>query len=158
MANHRLSRFAAVGIFNTIVDFVFLNTLLAVTHSIDSKTAVIAFNTLSATCVAVASFFLNRRYVFHAGHTPRHFVVRFIAITLSGLYLVQNSVIYLVLHYFHGPAEIGSNVLDAVGITGISEQFLLINSAKALATLASMLWNYEMYKRFVFQPIADKTQ
>lgn len=147
----RISRFALVGVFNTIFDFTVFNILLFGFDLADSKKAVIVANTISATLAALVSFILNRSFVFRSHDTPHHYALYFVLITLSGLYLIQNLIIWVVLHSFSGVAQTVQDGLAAIGITSISAEFILVNTAKAIGTLGSMIWNYNMYKHFVFK-------
>ncbi len=133
----RVVRFMMVGVFNTILDFALFNSLLAISGNSSSRSVVVICNTISATTVACLSFFLNRKYVFKSQNTPTHYTLYFVAITLGGLYIVQNGIIYLVLHTF--------------GNYGASEnQLLLINFAKVVGTAGSTIWNYIWYKQVIF--------
>jgi putative flippase GtrA len=154
LASSRFSRFIGVGVLNTLLDFTLLNILLAV-FGHGSNSTVVLYNTISATTVALLSFFLNRAFVFKSKHTPHHYALYFILITLAGLYVVQNSIIYAFLHWFDGLAGWAANVLGHGGI-GLSKEFILVNSAKAVATLGSMTWNYIWYKKAIFKPKAGQ--
>lgn len=154
--HNRIARFAAVGVFNTLFDLVMFNVFMLLLGEPDNKTVVIISNSISATIAAVVSFFINRRYVFHAQHTPNHYALRFIAITLTGLYLIQSLIIYLALHAFDPLAELGTDVLHALGMTGVGQDWVLANVAKVFATLGSMVWNYTWYSRSVFKPAAKQ--
>lgn len=162
IAGHRVSRFMSVGVLNTLLDLVILNVLLVLSGNASNSMVVLAANTVSATTVAIFSFFVNRRFVFKAMHTPGHHALYFIAVTLSGLYIIQNAILYVVLHYFAGLAGWGQALLGLVGL-GISQQFILVNAAKICATLGSMVWNYVWYSKVIFrdqknhQPLADTT-
>lgn len=130
-------RFAVVGVMNTGFDFILFNSLLIIfTGNHPTRLEIVLFNSLSASVVAIFSFVLNRRYVFKAQHTPHHYVVYFILITLIGLYVIQNAIIYLITHLAH-------NVIDS--------PILAANIGKLFATGGSMLWNYLMYKHVVFK-------
>jgi putative flippase GtrA len=152
LIHKRVVRFMVVGIFNTLLDFLLFNIFLIISGNAESKLVVVICNTISATMVAILSFFLNRRYVFQSEHTPNHYTVYFVAITLGGLYLVQNTLIYVALHAFSGAANSLSLTLSNLGLP-FSQRFILVNAAKAIGTLGSMTWNYLWYKHVVFKPL-----
>lgn len=125
-------RFAIVGLFNTGLDFFILLTLTSL------GLAKIPSNYISTGIAFLSSFFLNKKYTFRNSTTDnihRQFVL-FIAVTMFGLWFIQPVVIV---------------VLDWL-ISGFinSPPFSLVVE-KLLATIASMLWNYIMYARYVFK-------
>ena len=146
----RAVRFALVGVANTAIDFAIFNALIAILGgSNPSHTEVLLYNTISATIVACISFFLNRQYVFNSKKTPRRYALLFVAITLSGLYIVQNGIIFIVgkMPALASPA---SEILSWFNIS-ISQSVLLANIGKLIGTAGSMVWNYLLYKHTVFR-------
>lgn len=145
--NRSFIRFAAVGIVNTAVDFVILN-ILVFGFSLNKIPA----NMISVSVAMLVSYALNYRIVFRntdAKHGQK--LVLFVAITMFGLFILQNLVIYLFVHTFTGPASIVSDILSKLGIE-LSQNFILLNTAKILATVVTMIWNFLMYRKFVFGP------
>lgn len=146
----RIIRFGLVGIFNTGIDFLIFNLLiLIITSANPTHNEVIVFNTISATTVACISFLLNSRYVFNSSKTPKKYAVYFVAITLSGLYIVQNGIIYIVSKT-PSIANPAVSVLDWLNIS-IGQNVLLANIGKLFGTAGSMIWNYKLYKHTVFR-------
>ena len=124
-------RFAAIGAFNTALDFGLLFLLKAL------GLPVVVANTLSTSIAFCVSFTLNKKYAFKTSGTnvKREFAL-FIIITLFGLWALQNLVITLL-----------SPALAATLHTNDQVTLLL---AKLAATAVSMTWNYFMYDRVVF--------
>ncbi len=145
--NRSFVRFATVGVFNTAVDFIVLN-ILVFGFSLDKLLA----NIISVSIAMIVSYALNYRIVFRntdAGHGKK--LVLFVAITVFGLFILQNLIIYLFVHTLTGPANLVSDILNTVGIN-VSKDFILLNTAKVFATIATMIWNFTMYRKFVFGP------
>lgn len=128
--NQQKLRFLAVGGFNTLLDFGLLFILKAF------GVPVITANVISTTIAFCFSFFANKKYTFKATDTNiKREIVLFIVITLFGLWILQTIIIKAVTY-----------ALEPYGLT--SDVMLLI--AKLTATVATMVWNYTMYSRFVF--------
>lgn len=123
-------RFGTVGAANTAIDF----GLLFVLRSLGLP--VIPANIISTTTAFIFSFFANKKYTFKSNGNIKRELALFIAVTLFGLWVLQNIVIQLVLW------PLNTTTLP-------SETSLLI--AKVIATLVSLIWNYVMYSRVVFK-------
>ena len=129
--SHQVTRFVAVGVVNTVLDFGILFGLKSVGVPVE-------FANICSTGVAfVFSFFANKKYTFKTTDTN---VIRemllFVIITLTGLWGLQTLIIALT----HNP------LTQLMGHTDVA---LLV--AKLLATVASLTWNYLFYSRLVFK-------
>lgn len=136
-----------MGIVNTGVDFVILN-ILVFGFGLNKIPA----NMVSVSIAMLVSYALNYRIVFRntdSGHSKK--LVLFISITMFGLFILQNLVIYIFVHTFTGPANLVSDILSKLGIE-LSQNFILLNTAKVIATIVTMIWNFLMYRKFVFGP------
>lgn len=153
VAKHRVSLFAVVGLINTLTDIVLLNLLRVITHTESAQTGkLIILNLFSASTVAILSFYLNRKYVFKAGHVRNHMFLPFLLITLSSIFILQSLVIGFTLHNFDGLARFCMNIGSHLPVVGnFSFNFYEANIAKVFATSASMVWNYICYNRVVFK-------
>lgn len=139
-------RFVFVGIINTIVDFSILNILVFV-FGLNNIIA----NTISVSVAMLVSYLLNQTIVFrYQGKNHAKNIVLFVAITAFGLFVLQNLVIYLFVHLIHFPADWATSIIHTIGFENLSKEFISLNFAKAVATGVTMVWNYFMYKRFVF--------
>lgn len=130
LQNKRVGRFALVGLANTAIDFGILLTLRLLGVN------VIVANTCSSTLAFIFSFAANKKYTFKTTDTNvAREIILFVIVTLFGLWVLQNLVVYLtmsrLIHLFNDP------------VTGLI-------ASKLLATVVSMVWNYIMYARVVF--------
>lgn len=124
-------RFAIIGGLNTAIDFVVLFVLVAL------GLPTIASNILSTSTALVFSFFANKTFTFKDGNksTKKQFGV-FLVITLFGLWILQPVVI-----------EGTRLIIDS----WFSNSYIVLFIGKILATCVTLVWNYVMYKKFVFK-------
>lgn len=124
-------RFLAVGVVNTLVDFglyVFLVSL--------SGQAILA-NYVSTTVALIFSFFANKYFTFEdKGSSRGGQFVKFLGITLIGLWLIQPIIIFIVIEF--------------MGELSGSDNFIYV-LAKVVATIFTLVWNYLLYNRVVFK-------
>lgn len=133
-------RFLVVGGTNTIIDFGLMNILSKI-----FGLPLIAANTISMTVALIFSFFANKKYTFKSSDKTRvkREMMLFLAFTLFGLYVIQNSVIWLFSQYIH---------------IGFLNDFWFDNLAKVVGTIPSLIWNYVTYDRFVFKGKKDEDE
>ena len=124
----QLTTFAAIGVLNTAVDVTIYTLLIWLTAPL--LLAII----ISTTAGMVCSYILNRRFTFKTNHQP---IVQFICITITGLWILQPAVIWL--------------LVQLLGITST----LGLSMAKLAATSISLMWNFVWY-RIVFQKTKKK--
>lgn len=133
LKNSQEFRFAVIGGFNTILDFIILFGLTAVGVS-----SVVA-NIFSTGVTFILSFILNKKVTFKSGNRTKSELIRemilFTIVTLFGLWVIQSGVIYFVSGLLHSFSLNDSIVL-----------FL----AKIIATGFSLVWNFVLYKKVVF--------
>lgn len=124
-------RFVIVGGANTALDFGILFVLVAL--GLDKIPA----NFISTGIAFIFSFFANKSFTFKStsGNVKKQFAL-FLVITMIGLWVIQPIVILGVSWLLSG--------------TGWSEPIILFAS-KMIATVASLIWNYIFYSRFVFK-------
>ena len=124
-------RFGAVGVVNTALDFGILFVLVKV-----FKFSTIGGNYISTSIALVFSFFANKKFTFKNNDKTqaRQFIV-FLVITLVGLWIIQPLIISGIEYIISGFA--------------LNSSFKLIIE-KLFATVASLTWNYLMYRKFVF--------
>lgn len=126
-------KFATIGAFNTVLDFVILFSLKALGANV-------AFSNIVSTGVTfILSFILNKKITFNSTNKTKQENIKeflsFTIITLFGLWVIQTLVIYII-------TSILSNIL-------ISNITLFI--AKIIATIFSLIWNFVLYKKVVFK-------
>ncbi|MFZ1250261.1 MAG: GtrA family protein [Candidatus Microsaccharimonas sp.] len=124
-------RFLFVGGGLTALDFglLFLFTSLGINKFIA--------NYISTTISMIVSFFVNKQFTFKnkSGNAKKQFVL-FIAVTITGLWVIQPIVIWL------------SDLLTSAYIADDAINLLI---GKLIATVASLIWNYLLYSRLVFK-------
>lgn len=147
----QVGRFGMVGIVNTLIDFIILNFVSRATGWSDE------IANIPAVMVAMTfSFFANRHFVFKAGGKKDigRQALEFFPITAFGLIVIQGGVIYFFEKVWRYPVELGLAFADwahIIGTAGIDAQFVETNGVKIVATVASLTWNYLMYKKVVFK-------
>lgn len=129
-------RFILVGGINTAIDF----GLLFLLKTLGLPT--VPANIISTTTAFCFSFFANKKYTFKSSDTNiAREITLFVAVTLFGLWVLQTLVIQLVVPFV---APIGWP----------SDVNVLI--AKLCATVVTLIWNYLMYSRVVFNAPTHK--
>ncbi len=115
----QLARFSLVGCMNTVVDLLFLNTLLLLFPT-TSPFMLLGFNALAYSMGAVNSFFLNKYWTFGRKHrTTRGELGRFGITTLCGIAL-SSCIIWLasdVLHPFLLNPTLWANVSKVFAVS-----------------------------------------
>ena len=130
-------RFALVGCTNTAIDF---GILFALVNLI--KLPVFYSNIVSTSIALTFSFFANKKFTFKDNSVKaRTQLTRFLVITLFGLWIIQPIIIGLSNSAFYY-AKIDSNIMLLIG--------------KLLASCFTLVWNYSMYRKFVFTSRTDK--
>ena len=129
--NNKIIRFGIVGAINTALDF---GLLLLFTHLGLPK---IVSNTLSTGMAFIFSFFANKKYTFRSssGNVKRE-IALFTIVTLFGLWVLQNGVIWSI-----------SPLCAAL----LHNESLALLAAKLAGTIVSLTWNYLTYDILVFR-------
>lgn len=124
-------RFAIIGGLNTAIDFIVLFALVAL------GIPTIASNIVSTSTALVFSFFANKTFTFkdNKKSTKKQFGV-FLAITLIGLWIIQPIII--------------EGVRLLIEVWDMNSYIVLL-IGKLLATCATLVWNYLLYRKFVFK-------
>ena len=124
-------RFALVGGANTAIDFGILFGLVFL--GVDK----LAANFVSTGIAFIFSFFVNKSFTFKStsGNTKKQFGL-FLIITLFGLWVIQPVII--------------SGTTWLLEESGLRDSVVLL-IGKLLATVATLIWNYLLYSRFVFK-------
>lgn len=124
-------RFGIVGSANTAIDFGILLTLTS--FGVPAALA----NYPSSTAAVIFSFFANKQYTFQSkGSNLKREVTLFLAFTLLAAWALQPLTILLV-EYLLLPFNLPATVSVVI--------------AKIMATIATLIWNYITYSRFVFK-------
>lgn len=124
-------RFGLVGIVNTAIDF---GILFILVKAFNLPT--IGANYISTSVALIFSFFANKKFTFKNNNSDqiKQFAT-FLVVTLIGLWVVQPLII-----------SWSGILFEKIALN--TDLSLLIS--KLLATIASLIWNYLMYRKFVF--------
>jgi putative flippase GtrA len=122
-------RFILVGIANTAIDFIVLLCLTA------GGLPLVLSNILSTSVALTFSFFANRTFTFGSTGKKRSQAVRFLLVTLVGLWVLQPIVLVLAVPVLEGMLSREASIVVA----------------KLIATVVSMVWNYLLYDSLVFR-------
>jgi putative flippase GtrA len=129
-------RFLLVGVVNTFIDALVFNAVLLFAVFGSFETELVAAKSLGFIAATVNSYYLNARWTFKtAGPLTKRNYLRFLCVSIFGLLL---NVLAAYLVYYIG------NMLIPL------HPFAIANIALVGATVASLLWNYLGYKKFVF--------
>ena len=145
--NHRVPRFAVVGIANATVSFGILNLLFFGLHF--SK---IAASLISTACAVLFSFGLNRNFVFVDKSKRAHQqILPFVLVTLSGSIGILNLVYICCVALLERHGLWLVQLIHATTGLHLSQSFIEINLSTVIGAIVSMVWNYNGYKLFVFK-------
>lgn len=129
-------RFGIVGSANTAIDFGILLTLTSI-----GIPAAIA-NYPSSTAAVVFSFFANKQYTFRTKESGlKREIILFLTFTLLAAWALQPLTILLV-QFLLSPFALPTTITVVI--------------AKVVATIATLVWNYLTYSRFVFTDKASR--
>lgn len=130
----QISKFVAVGVFNTFLDWGIVNGLIFLLDMHGSREFVI-FKTLSFLIANVASFFWNKSWTFQVSdESSSKDYIQFLVVSAIGL-LINVGVAYLT-------KEMKPELISE----GLWTQVSLL-----MATVFSMVWNFLGYKFIVFK-------
>jgi putative flippase GtrA len=141
-------RFGIVGVVNTLVDYVvFIG--LTIAFSIPLSQVWLAKYPSSIVAMGV-SFALNRSWVFGSQGSVGGQLLRFFLTTIVGVLVIQN----LLTQLFSSEVQVFGkavwHVVDALGLP-LTESYTIKTVAFILATLASLTWNFLIYRSWVFR-------
>jgi putative flippase GtrA len=151
----QVRRFSASGVVNTLTDYVVF-MLLTKIFSIPLDRVWTAKLVSGGLAMAI-SFLLNRRWVFASRDTRRAGqVMRFLVTTISASLGIQLGLTQFFSSVWPVPGFLGFAMLRRLGMTSIAPGILtepaaIKTAAFALATCASMAWNFVLYRVWVFR-------
>lgn len=124
-------RFVLVGTANTAIDFALLFGL------VNFLGISIFFSNIISTSVALSfSFFANKKFTFKDNNPDaKKQLIKFLAITLTGLWIIQPIIIA---------------ITDMLFFRSIGTNNIMLLSGKLMASCITLVWNYLLYRKFVF--------
>ena len=145
-------RFGAVGVLTTLVDYVVF-IALTIAFAIPLSHVWLAKYPSSMIAMTV-SYVLNRRWVFRSRtREVRPEFARFFLTTIVGVFVIQNLLTQFFSNTFQVFGKAAWRALDFLDVP-LTESFVIKTVAFALATVASLTWNFLTYKFWAFRPDA----
>lgn len=152
----QVAKFGMVGVMNTLIDYIIYISLTRI-FSIPLDRVWTA-KLVSGSVAMINSFYFNRTWVFQRGaskHGSQEFV-RFITATLVSVYVIQLGLVQFFSSEFQYFGLLGYDIAEALGLVALvpaimTEAFVIKTVAFGLATLASMSWNFVLYKVWAFK-------
>lgn len=149
----QVSRFAVVGVWNTLLDyclFIGLTKLLSI--PLDWVWTAKAF---SGAVVIANSYILNRFWVFRGEGKIFREGAAFLTAAFIGVYAIQTPLTQLFSSVVPKPGELAFDVATAIGLTDLlpgiaTEPFAIKTTAFAIAVTATAMWSYVAYRYWVF--------
>lgn len=139
-------RFTLVGFTATVMDYGILNLF---THVFGFP--IVLSNIASASTSSLYSYILNRKVVFNSiAHGERKSLLLYIGSLLISIFVIQSTVIGI---FGHGITE---SWYEALGASGQIKDLLAVNTAKVIAGLCTVVWNFYIQRRFVFNSNSQK--
>lgn len=158
----QVGRFGLVGILNTLVDFVILNilvvtilpkgsvlftvTLFGISIAI---TGIIIAGLISGTIAMINSYIFNMRFTFRKRHIDTRHTVYFFVITIGGLYIIRPIILKIFTDVWVWPSQFAYYITSGLHLP-LSRDFDERNLALMAAVTVVLVYNYLMYKYFVF--------
>lgn len=139
-------RFGMVGVLNTLLDIILVNVLTQLI-GLDLVLAGI----LSGTVAMINSFIFNQRFTFRVKKVGAAQTLSFFAITMFGLYIIRPLVLQFFTKQWLSPGELVYSVTSALNLP-FSRSFDVNNFALGMAILVVLVYNFVMYRKFVFVP------
>lgn len=142
-------RFSINGIAMTSLDFAIFVSLGTFLH----LPAVLG-NVISTSLTSILSYRINKRWVFPretSEGSGKKMLLRFFIVTLSGLFILQNIIIFSVTHQAWVIGEWLEALLEGWRLGQYSSSAITLTVAKLTAVLCSSVWNFAGYKFFVFR-------
>jgi len=142
----QIGKFVSVGLINTLVDIGFFNLF----RRIKGFTATTA-SYASTTIAMIGSYFLNRNWTFANQGDPLMGAIKFFATTILGIYVIHNGIVYLLTKKIMWPGKLALKIVRVFPfLKKLSDSFVTDNFAKVCAIAITLVYNFIVYKFFVF--------
>jgi len=157
----QVGRFAAVGVLNTLLDYVLFLTLTKLFRMPLEQVWIAKL--LSGATAMVSSFYLNRTWVFRGAGEPLRQAAKFVVTTVTGVFVVQTSLTQLFSSVYPQLGILLHHVLTRTGATAAMPNALtpattIKTVAFAMATAVSMTFNFLVYRFWVFPSREDRQE
>ena len=144
----QVSKFAVVGVLNTIIDLGIVNILI-----LQFGLNPIVANVTGVSAAIINSYILNKYWTF--GDKSKKNVAEqfglFVALSLVGL-LINTSVFYFLFKMWTLPGNLAFSIVGIIKLDSVfGKEFVLLNFAKAWSLAFSMIWNFIAYKKWAFK-------
>lgn len=139
-------RFAIVGVSNFLVDFVIFNLL---TYFVANFSIVWA-SIISGTAAMINSFIFNKNFTFRTRKLSTFRLVMFFVVTAAGLYAIRPIVIYFMTSIWLWPSQLLYSITTSLKLP-FSQDFDTRNLALLVAIAVVLVYNYLIYKFFIFK-------
>lgn len=147
----QFGKFVAVGFLNTTIDFGILNLLSAAT-GITTGAEVGLINIPGFIAAVLNSYFWNKFWVFgdRGEKNIFHDFPKFLLVTVIGLGINSGILIFVT-------GNVGFLIQNSQVWQPLTDNTLLLNVAKAAATVISLIWNFVGYKFLVFRSDSSRS-
>lgn len=146
----QVSKFATVGVINTIIDVVLFNLIRKFT-----KTKTILASYISSTIGMINSYVMNKYWTFEStqsGLSAAGEAAKFFGSTIIGVYVIHNGLVWLLSEKIKWPYKLVYSITKKLPILKkLSEKFVCDNTAKLFGIAGSLIWNFLLYKFWVFK-------
>lgn len=145
----QISKFAIVGFINTLIDMFGFNLLRKFT-----KLKAISSSYISSTIAMVNSYALNKYWTFgssQSGVSAAGEAAKFFGSTVIGIYVIHNGLVWILSEKFTVLSKIAYSITKKLPVLNkLSEKFVYDNVAKVAGIAGSLVWNFLLYKFWVF--------
>ncbi len=142
----QIMKFVSVGIINTLVDLGFFNVLRKI-KGFSATTA----SYVSTTIAMIGSYFLNKSWTFAAKGDSASQALKFFTITILGIYIIHNGIVYLLTKKVLWPGKLALKIVRWLPfLNKLSDSFVTDNFAKVCAIAVTLVYNFFAYKFLVF--------
>lgn len=150
----QLVMFFLTGVVNTLVDLGLLNLLVFV-----AKLPLILANLVAVSGALIVSYIDNSYFVFENNELRNwRLIGMYLGVTIVGLYGIETAVLYSLSHFWLFPGHFAFWIVKKIGLGHLlSQHFVQTNTAKLVAALIAAIWNFIIYKRFVFKKSLETT-
>jgi putative flippase GtrA len=146
----QISKFAVVGVLNTLIDLLGFNLLRKFT-----KLKTIGASYISSTIAMLNSYLLNKYWTFqsvNSGLSAAGEAAKFFGSTIIGIYVIHNGLVWILSEKFTFFSKLAYSITKRLPVLNkLSEKFVYDNVAKVGGIAGSLVWNFVLYKFWVFK-------